>query len=203
MAKTNREDPRPAVKNIYLIGFMCAGKTLSGRALARALRLPFRDSDALLGKKAGANAAEIIKTKGLGAFRRLEAEAVKELTAKDGQVIALGGGVYPSRRWASLLERTGVTVFLHCPWPELEERLEAARAPRPLLAGPWKAAAPRAKKIYAARLKFYRRADITVNTAGLTPAQAAKKTIKALSKITEFTTESQRSQSGWSEAAPQ
>jgi len=183
------------VKNIFLTGFMCAGKTLTGRALARALRLPFRDSDALLGKKAGADAAAIIKTKGLGAFRRLEAELVKNLAARSGQVIALGGGVYPSRRWAGLLKRTGVTVFLYCPWPELEGRLEAARAPRPLLAGPWAKVAPRAKKLYAARLKFYRRADITINTAGLTPAQTAEKTKKALYKITEFTTETQRGRS--------
>lgn len=180
------------MKNIYLTGFMCAGKTLSGRALARALRLPFRDSDLLLDKKTGAAPAALIKKKGLGAFRRLEAALVKELAARSGQVIALGGGVYPSRRWASLLKRTGVTVFLYCPWPELEGRLEAARTPRPLLAGPWEKAAPRAKKLYAARLKFYRRADIMVNTAGLTPVQAAAKTKKALYKISEFTAEAQR-----------
>ncbi|MDO8805542.1 MAG: shikimate kinase [Elusimicrobiota bacterium] len=184
------------MKNIYLTGFMCAGKTLAGRALARALRLPFCDSDALLEKKTGASLSALIKARGLGGFRRLEAELVRHLAARSGQVIALGGGVYPSRRWESLLKRTGVAVFLYCPWPELEVRLEAARAPRPLLSGSWKKAAPRAKKLYSARLRFYRRADITINTAGLTPAQTAEKTKKALNKIAEFTAETQRSQSG-------
>ncbi len=183
------------MKNIFLTGFMCAGKTLTGRALARELGRPFCDSDRLLEKKTGKSIAAIVSAKGLGAFRRLEADLVKELAAKGGRVIALGGGVYPSRKWESLLKRTGITVFLHCPWPELEARLEKARPSRPLLAGPWEKAAPRAKRLYAARLRFYRRAEITIDTAGQTPAQAAAKTIEALNKITEFTTKTQRERS--------
>jgi len=159
---------------------MCAGKTLCGKALARALKLPFCDTDLLLEKKTGKTTAELIIKKGLGAFRKLEAALVKELAARGGQVIALGGGVYPSRKWEGLFKRTGVSVFLYCPWPELEGRLKTACAPRPLLAGPWETAGPRAKRLRTARLKFYRRADITINTSGLTPKQAADKIKKAL-----------------------
>jgi shikimate kinase len=195
MAKNNRKNPEPPVKNVFLTGFMCAGKTLSGRPLARALKLPFYDSDLLLAKKAGTYLSAFIKARGLGAFRRLETAQVKELAARGGRIIALGGGVYPSRKWESLFKKTGITVFLYCPWPELEARLMAARAPRPLLDGPWEKAGPRAKKLYESRLKFYRRADITINTAGLTPAQVAGKTKKELCKINGFTTETQRERS--------
>ncbi len=181
MAQKNRKNTGPAL-NIYLTGFMCAGKTSAGAALARALRRPFRDSDALLRKKTGERPAVIIRRDGLGAFRRLEAALIKELAARGGQVISLGGGVYPSKRWESLLKKTGATVFLDCPWPELKKRLKAERAGRPLLDGPWKKAAPRAKKIYDSRLRFYRRADITVRTSGLTPSKAAAKIRKALLK---------------------
>jgi shikimate kinase len=180
MAQKNRKDPGPAVRNIYLTGFMCAGKTTAGALLARALRRPFRDSDALLRKKTGERLAVIIRRDGLGAFRRLEAALVKELSARGGQVIALGGGVYPSRRWEGLLKRTGETVFLHCPWPELVERLRTERPGRPLLDGTWERAAARAKKLYERRLDFYRRAGLTVSTGGTTPAQAAKKIKRAL-----------------------
>ncbi|MDD5209277.1 MAG: shikimate kinase [Elusimicrobiales bacterium] len=179
MAQKNRKDPGPAL-NIYLTGFMCAGKTSAGALLARALRLPFKDSDALLRKKTGEKLAVIIRRDGLGVFRRLEAGLVKELAARGGQVIALGGGVYPSGRWLGLLKRTGTTVFLSCPWPELAKRLKGERSGRPLLDGPWDKALRRAKKLYAARLGFYRRADLTLDTAGLTPLQAAKKIKKAL-----------------------
>lgn len=181
MAQKNGQDHRPAL-NIYLTGFMCAGKTLTGGALAAAMGLPFRDSDGLLRKKTGTKLAVIIRRDGLAVFRRLEAALVKELAARGGQVIALGGGVYPSRRWAGLLKRTGTTVFLDCPWPELAERLEAERSGRPLLDGPWEKALPRAKKLYETRLRFYRRADLRIGTAGLTPRQAAEKIKKALNK---------------------
>jgi len=181
MAQKNGKDPGPAL-NIYLTGFMCAGKTLTGRALAAAMGLPFLDSDALLRKKTGTKLAVIIRRDGLGVFRRLEAALVKELAARGGRVIALGGGVYPSRRWQGLLKKTGRTVFLDCPWPELAKRLEAERSGRPLLDGPWEKALPRAKKLYEARRVFYRRADIKIGTAGLNPGQAAEKIKKALSE---------------------
>ncbi|MBI4349824.1 MAG: shikimate kinase [Elusimicrobia bacterium] len=181
MAKKNRKDPGPAL-NIYLTGFMCAGKTLAGRSLAAAMGRPFRDSDALLRKRTGSKLSVIIRREGLGAFRRLEAALVKELAARGGRVISLGGGVYPSKRWAGLLKRTGKTVFLSCPWPELAARLKAERRGRPLLDGPWEKALPRAKRLYEARLGFYRRADITIDTAGLKPGQTAEKIKKALSE---------------------
>ena len=180
MAKKNQKDPAPAVRNIFLTGFMCAGKTSAGKLLARALGRPLADSDALVEKKAGLSISGIVEKRGLAAFRKLEARCVKELAAGRGRVIALGGGVYPLRRWKRALAASGITVFLNCPWAELEKRLKPEAGTRPLLKGDWAAAGPRAKKLYAGRLRYYRRADITINTVGLTPAQTAAKIKKAI-----------------------
>ncbi len=180
MAQADRERITTPVTNIYLTGFMCSGKTTTGRALARALKRPFADSDALLEKQYGAPVAALIKKKGLGGFRALEAAQVKRLAAGSGKVVALGGGFYPSGKRAALLQKTGLTVFLYCPWTELEERLKSARRSRPLLAGPWEKAGPRAKKLYEARLSCYRRADIIINVAGLNPVRAAVKIKRSL-----------------------
>lgn len=160
---------------------MCAGKTLAGRALARTLGRRFSDTDVLVKKATGLPAAVHIRKKGLAAFRRAEAAAVRGLARERCGVAALGGGYYPSGRRAPLLRATGVTVFLYCPWPELERRLRKARVSRPLLAGPWSKASARARKLYAARLPYYRRADLTVDTSGLTPESAAAR-IAALLK---------------------
>ena len=159
---------------------MCAGKTSAGKLLARALGRPLADSDALAEKKAGRSISEIVEKHGLAVFRKLEDRCVKELAAGQGRVIALGGGIYPSRRWKGTLAASGITIFLHCPWAELEKRLKPEAGTRPLLKGDWAAARPRAKKIYTGRLRFYRQADITINTGGLTPAQTTEKIKKAI-----------------------
>ena len=162
------------LKNIYLIGFMCAGKTLTGRELAARLRRPFADCDAAVERAAGRSVAAIVGKHGLGAFRRLEAAAVKKLCARRGTVIALGGGVYPSRRWRGLLARTGFTVFLDCGWRELERRLKAGRKGRPLLEGSEAAALRGARRLLEKRLKYYEAADMALDVTGLTPGQAAQ-----------------------------
>ena len=180
MAKKDRKNTLPGLGNIYLAGFMCAGKTSTGRALARRLGRPLRDCDALVEKGTGKTVAELVTEKGLAGFRRLEAAQVRALAAGRGQVVALGGGVYPSRRWKGLLNRTGKIVFLYCPWRELAGRLKKAAGPRPLLAGPWERTAVRAEKLYRKRLPFYLRADLTINTAGISPETTAARLARKL-----------------------
>jgi len=182
MAKKDRKNFKPPLRNVFLTGFMGSGKTTAGRLLARSLGLAFADSDALVEKRAGRSIAAIAESSGMAAFRRLEAACVKELASGHGRVIALGGGVYPSRRWKKLLKNCGTVVFLNCSWPELKKRLKAASGPRPLLKGPWERAAVRAEKLYARRLPFYRKAGITIKTSGLTPAKTVAAIIKELKK---------------------
>jgi len=187
MARQDRK-AAPRLGNVYLLGFMCAGKTSAGRALARALGLRFRDSDALVERSAGKPVAALVRG-GWARFRSLEAAGLRRLASSGGQVVALGGGLYPSQRWERLLKATGVTVFLHCRWPELKRRLAAASGPRPLLKGPWVTALARAKKLYSKRLRFYRRADIRIDATRLSPAGAAAKIRKALSRAPALTAE--------------
>jgi shikimate kinase len=179
MAQKDRKDIEPPVRNVFLTGFMCAGKSSAGRLLARRLGLRFADSDRMAERRAGMTIAELAARSGMAAFRKLETACVKELAAGRGRVVALGGGVYPSRRWRRALAG-GVTVFLDLPWPELERRLRTARGPRPLLAGPWPKAAARAEKLLKKRLPYYRLADITVRAGGLKPAAAAEAIAKGL-----------------------
>ena len=186
MAEKNRKNPNAPV-NIYLTGFMCAGKTSAGKALARLLKRKFADSDRLVENKAGLRIAELAAVKGLKAFRKLEAAAVRELAGKRGLVAALGGGVYPSRRWIGLFKSTGVTVYLHCAWPELARRLEKNRAGRPLLAGvSARKMLEKAETLFKKRLRFYKRADLIIPAGGLTPGQTAAKIKAALERCGEI-----------------
>lgn len=75
---------------LVLVGPMGAGKSAIGRKAAKALGVPFRDTDSIVVQQHGA-IADIFVQQGEAAFRALEHEAVLSSLAQDG-VVALGGG---------------------------------------------------------------------------------------------------------------
>lgn len=81
------EHVRPLV---VLVGPMGAGKSAIGRRAAKALGVPFRDTDSIVVQQHGV-IADIFVNQGEAAFRAYEHEAVLASLAKDG-VVALGGG---------------------------------------------------------------------------------------------------------------
>ena len=56
---------------IVLVGFMGAGKSTVGRALADRLGLPFLDSDTVIEERAGRSIAQIFAAEGEAGFRAL------------------------------------------------------------------------------------------------------------------------------------
>ncbi|GAB7189778.1 shikimate kinase AroK [Kineococcus sp. NUM-3379] len=77
---------------IVLVGFMGAGKTTVGRALAAALGVPFTDTDHVVEERAGRAIRDIFAAEGEEAFRDLEQQAVADVLAGPEAVVALGGG---------------------------------------------------------------------------------------------------------------
>lgn len=75
---------------IVLIGPMGAGKTSVGRRVAKALDVPFYDSDKAIVREHGP-IEDIFAEKGEAAFRALERDAVATGLATAG-VVSLGGG---------------------------------------------------------------------------------------------------------------
>ncbi len=195
--------PGPAVlpRRIVLTGFMGAGKSTVGRILAARLRWPFIDIDSLITAEHGRTVAQIFADHGEEHFRRLEAEATARVLdpAHDYEqaVIALGGGAIETEAVRQLLfpgpssVPATVTIFLSAPLPELLARCHGGAAPsasspsaqpgepapvRPLLT----AAEPPEDRL-ARRLPHYRRAHLTVDTAGVPPAVVVDRVIDWLS----------------------
>ena len=75
---------------IVLIGPMGAGKTSVGRRVARALEVPFADTDKIVVRDHGAIAA-LFASHGEEHFRAVERAAVQEALGAGG-IVALGGG---------------------------------------------------------------------------------------------------------------
>ena len=87
-------NPEPNnLKNIFIIGYRCTGKSSVGKLLAARLGWHFIDTDSSLVSKSGTSIKEIVKTQGWEAFRKMERDIVKHVCLHDRQVVATGGGV--------------------------------------------------------------------------------------------------------------
>jgi 3-dehydroquinate synthase/shikimate kinase/3-dehydroquinate synthase len=126
---------------IVLIGFMGAGKTTIGRALAQRLGLPFVDVDDVIADETGRSIPEIFAIEGEAGFRAMERAATIEILGGDDAVVALGGGALGDPDTRAALDGAEV-VYLRADLDEHLRRVQtgagrpmlAARSPEELLA---------------------------------------------------------------------
>lgn len=150
---------------VFLVGFMGAGKTSVGRALARQARALFVDLDARLEAVFGLSVADIFSTYGETAFRLEESRQLARCGRFATVVVATGGGTFVSEANRATIRRLGVSVHLEVSWGEVLRRLPGKRAERPLFASP-----EQAHRLYVERLPAYRQADFSVRAReGETP----------------------------------
>ncbi|MEK6407881.1 MAG: shikimate kinase [Acidobacteriota bacterium] len=152
---------------IFLVGFMGAGKTTVGRALARHLRYDFSDLDELIEKQAGKSIQAIFAELGESGFRRIEREAIQSCREMVRAVIALGGGAYVSAENRTSLRAIGKTVWLDCPLEVCLRRIGGDRS-RPLLGDE-----AQMKTLLEQRRSAYEKADYVVHAAELSTDELA------------------------------
>ena len=119
-------------RNIFLIGPMGSGKTAVGKQLSRMLGLAFVDSDHEIELHTGADIPLIFEREGEAGFRRREHEAIAELSAREGIVLATGGGAILLPENREHLASRGVVVYLEASIAQQVERTQHGRH-RPLL----------------------------------------------------------------------
>ncbi len=162
------------VNNIYLIGLMGAGKTTIGRQLAKALSMPFYDSDKVIEDTTGVNVSMIFEYEGEPGFRIREQSTIKKLTELKGIVLATGGGVVLKEQNRNLLKKNGLVVYLQCSIDKILHRTKHDHQ-RPLLntENPRK----RLETLFSEREALYLScADFIVDT-GIMPSKVVVKTI--------------------------
>ncbi len=101
------------MRNIVLVGMPGCGKSTVGKHIARLMGRELADSDAFITEKTGITPADWIKNKGEAEFRRVETEAIAELTKRSGLVIATGGGAVTVPDNHSLLRQNGRVFFIN------------------------------------------------------------------------------------------
>jgi shikimate kinase len=158
------QNMRPIVA-VALVGFMGAGKTTVGQALASRLGWSFNDLDRLIERKDGRTIEQIFQVSGEPAFRRIEQESLKEaLDALQAgpSVLALGGGAFTHQENHRLLAEANVAVvFLDAPVEELFRRCEQPGVVRPL-----RRDLKQFRELYEARCPSYGNSVLKVPTGG-------------------------------------
>ena len=149
---------------VVITGFMGAGKTTVGRALARLLGAPFVDLDDAVRELEGRGPRELIDEEGEAYFREAETRALRHVLERgDARVVATGGGAWTLARNRSLVSAHGsLSVWLDAPFELCLRRIdsEGARDSRPFARD-----TERAQRLYAERLAAYRQADLRVSVA--------------------------------------
>jgi shikimate kinase len=165
--------------NVALIGFMGAGKSAVGRALASAVGMDFVDLDSLIRQKTGRSISQIFSSGGEAAFRRIESDAVSEIAASVNTVIACGGGVVLDRSNVEILKRNAVIVYLSAAPSILLRRVLNSPERRPLLQVVDPASAM--DGLLKRRLPLYQAAaDLTIDTSDLDIEGVVKKIVSEL-----------------------
>lgn len=120
-------------RSIVLIGFMGAGKTSLGKAVAKSLEIPFLDTDELIEESEGMKISEIFARHGEEYFRELETKTMLKLADRnDSFVLSVGGGLPLRGENRPLLSATGCVVYLRVGIDTLVKRLKDDTK-RPLL----------------------------------------------------------------------
>ena len=164
--------------NIYLIGMMGAGKSVTGKCLAGILGYAFVDLDVEIEKKEGRTISEIFSGKGEDYFRDVETAVLKEFSARDRHVFATGGGVVLRDENVRCMKATGKVVLLETSLTVLWERI-CQKKDRPLLNTPDpKGALERILENRDAR--YMKASDLSVLTDGMNATAVARRIAEQL-----------------------
>ena len=120
--------------NIYLIGFMGAGKSTIARALVRELGFPLVEMDEQIVKEQGMSINDIFEKYGEDHFRDIETQLVDNLAEKKGVIVSCGGGVVVRPQNTKRMKESGRIVFLTATPETVYERVKNS-SDRPILNG--------------------------------------------------------------------
>jgi shikimate kinase len=159
---------------VFLVGFMAAGKSTVGRALARKLDFQFVDLDDRIEAKAQMKVRDIFAEFGETHFRQLEREAIQACGELKNTIVALGGGAYIAEENRAVLRRIGTTVWLDCSLEVCLSRI-VADGSRPLAKSE-----EEMRELLNKRLPAYSQANIRLQVDKKSADQIAGEIIKIL-----------------------
>jgi len=161
---------------IFLVGFMGAGKTTTGRTLAQKMGWGFIDLDEIIESHIDKSVQHIFADMGEDEFRRIEQSTLKTCAELERMVISLGGGAYISEENRRVIDSAGISVLLECPVEVCLSRVEYDGS-RPLLKN-----RSEVQALFERRMPYYRLADFSVSSAVSSPVEIADQIIELVAR---------------------
>jgi len=166
-------------KRVALVGLRGAGKTTLGSALAAELGKPFIELDHEIEREAGVSLSEIFLLYGQAGYRRIERRCLeRQIGVQAELVMSVGGGIVSEPETYNLLLQHCFTIWIKASPDEHMARVAAQGDLRPMQ-GHTEAMAD-LKRILDSRELLYRKADVTIDTAGEDPRQSLSKLRQAV-----------------------
>ena len=120
---------------IILIGYMGAGKTTVGKALAKELGVPFYDLDWYIESRMHKTVAQIFAEKGEEGFRKIEHNMLHEIAEFEDVIVSCGGGTPCFFDNFDYMNQQGPVIYLKADPEVLYKHLVMSKNDRPLLRG--------------------------------------------------------------------
>jgi shikimate kinase len=120
--------------NIWLVGYMGAGKSRMAKKLGEKLNYEVVDTDELITLNIGMDVADIFVKYGEPYFRVLERQCGLQLSQRNHLIIATGGGVPVHSLSIDEMKTSGKVVYLQHKLDVLWDRVDADDDGRPLAA---------------------------------------------------------------------
>lgn len=148
-------ESKNSIKNIALVGFMGAGKSSVGTALAKLLDWEYIDTDEKIVLKTDKSVPQIFSELGEPAFRKIEQETIQSVVRKKHAVISCGGGIVLDPENRRQLADNCLTVWIYTPVKTALSRIDLTS--RPLLSLNVSDVEAEAEKIFQLRKRMVRR----------------------------------------------
>lgn len=155
---------RSRKQNLFLIGFMGAGKSTAAARLRDLFGIEAVEMDELIEEREGMSIPAIFERRGEKYFRDAETALLIELQGRVNTVIACGGGTPMREENVAAMRKSGTVVLLTATPETILERLKDDHS-RPLLEGR-KTIEFVSGLMESRREKYAAAADLTVRTDG-------------------------------------
>ena len=164
--------------NIFLIGFMGAGKSTISDYLKNALAMDVVEMDQCIVERQGMSISDIFETYGEEYFRELETNLLIEMQSRSNVVVSCGGGVPMRERNVVEMKKNGRVVLLTAKPETILERVRDNHD-RPLLENN-KNVSFIADLLEKRRAKYEAAADIVIQTDGKSELEICEELIHRL-----------------------